>query len=101
MFIFKIQWKLHSKCQHKVMSNGSLLAPVIGITQDPDTLNYMIVMSKMNFGSLRNNLLIKKYNPNDKFDNLFHISVQLEAIHKLNLVHGDFHSGNILHELIY
>ena len=53
-------------------------------------------MTKMPFGSLRNNLLISKYNPNDKFYNLYNISIQLEAIHKLNLIHGDFHNGNIL-----
>jgi serine/threonine protein kinase len=47
-------------------------------------------------GNLRNNLLIKKYNPNDKFFNLYIIISSLEAIHKLNLIHGDFHNGNLL-----
>ena len=47
-------------------------------------------------GNLRGNLLINKYNPNDKFLNLYHISTQLESIHKLNLVHGDLQDGNIL-----
>jgi serine/threonine protein kinase len=46
--------------------------------------------------NLRDQLLIKKYNPNDKFRNLYDIAKQLEAIHKLNLVHGDFHDGDIL-----
>src|SRR2546423_554778 len=55
----------------------------------------MIVMPKIE-SNLRNNLLIKKYNPNDKFDNLWDISKQLESIHELNLIHGDFHNGNIL-----
>src|SRR3954469_14729005 len=96
MLIIKIQWKLHLQCQYKVRSNGSLLIPLFGITQDPDTLNYMIVMYKLPFGSLRNNLLVSKYNPNDKFGNLFDILMQLEAIHKLNLIHGDFHNGNLL-----
>ncbi|GES86453.1 kinase-like domain-containing protein [Rhizophagus clarus] len=100
---FLNEWRLHLECQYKVASSGSTLAPLIGITQDPETLNYMIVMAKLPFGSLRDNLLIKRYNPNDKFHNLLLISTQLEAIHKLNLVHGDFHSGNLLchdHELI-
>jgi len=57
----------------------------------------MIVIYYAFYGSLRNNLLINKYNPNDKFWNLWAISLQLEAIHKLNLVHGDFHNGNILY----
>ena len=87
---------MYLQCQHKAWSNGSMLAPLLGITQDPDTSNYMIVMYMAVCGSLRNNLLVKKYNPNDKFDNLHDISKQLESIHKLNLVHGDFHNGNIL-----
>jgi serine/threonine protein kinase len=66
-----------------------------GITQDPDTSNYMIVMHEA-LGNLRNGLLTIKYNPNDKFKILLSISLQLKAIHKLNLIHGDFHSGNIL-----
>jgi serine/threonine protein kinase len=56
----------------------------------------MIVMDMALNGNLRDNLLIKKYNPNDKFYNLYDILIQLEAIHKLNLVHGDLHSGNML-----
>ena len=54
----------------------------------------MIVINYAGYGSLRNNLSIKKYNSNDKFENLWDISKQLKAIHKLNLVHGDFHNGN-------
>ncbi|PKC14083.1 kinase-like protein [Rhizophagus irregularis] len=93
---FLNEWKLHLQCQREAYLNGAMLTSIIGITQDPDTLNYMIVMEYVPNGSLRDNLLIKKYNPNDKFNNLWRISVQLKAIHKLNLVHGDFHNGNIL-----
>ncbi|GES99228.1 kinase-like domain-containing protein [Rhizophagus clarus] len=92
---FLYEWKIHLQCQYKARSYGSLMIPLYGITQDPDTLNYMIVMHEA-LGSLRNNLLTIKYNPNDKFRWLYNISLQLKAIHKLNLVHGDFHSGNIL-----
>ncbi|UZO16470.1 uncharacterized protein OCT59_007858 [Rhizophagus irregularis] len=93
---FLNEWKLHLQCQHEAFLNYAVLIPIIGITQDPDTLNYMIVMDYAFDSSLRDNLLMKKYNPNDKFKNLFDISKQLKAIHKLNLVHGDFHNGNIL-----
>uniref|UniRef100_U9TVW4 Protein kinase domain-containing protein n=2 Tax=Rhizophagus irregularis TaxID=588596 RepID=U9TVW4_RHIID len=68
---FLNEWKLHLQCQHEVRSNGSVLVPLNGITQDPDTLNYIIVMSKLPYA-------------------------QLEGIHKLNLIHGDLHNGNIL-----
>ncbi|GBC08323.1 hypothetical protein RclHR1_08020006 [Rhizophagus clarus] len=93
---FLNEWKLYLQCQHKIRSNGSRIVTLFGITQDPSTLDYIIVMEKVEYGSLRNNLLIKKYNPNDKFQNLCNILVQLEGIHKLNLVHGDFHDGNLL-----
>jgi serine/threonine protein kinase len=96
-FFNKIQWKSHLKCQNKVISNGNLLVPVHGITQDPDTKNYMVAMLYFPSGSLRNNLPMIKSNPNDKFSILYYISVQLEGIHKLGFVHGDFHSGNVLY----
>ncbi|GBB85296.1 hypothetical protein RclHR1_11860003 [Rhizophagus clarus] len=90
--------KLHYQCQCEISStnDGFTSAPLIGITQDPHTSNYMIVMRKIENGSLRMNLFTKKYNPNDKFYNLYLISLQLEAMHKLNLIHGDIHGGNIL-----
>ncbi|UZO06744.1 uncharacterized protein OCT59_027053 [Rhizophagus irregularis] len=92
---FLNEWKLYLKCQHKVGSEGSYIIPVLGITQHPDTLNYMAIIYLLP-GNLRNNLPGIKYNPNDKFRILFAISIVLEAIHDSDLVHGDFHSGNIL-----
>ena len=86
---------MYLQCQYKAFSNGSFLTPLFGITQDPGTLNYMVVMKKAINGNLRNNLLLKKHNPNDKFQSLYLVSTQLESIHKLNFVHGDFHSGNV------
>jgi len=67
-----------------------------GITQGSETSNYMFVLRKVHYGSLRSNLLIKKYNPNDKYVNLHCVTKSLSALHKCNLVHGDFHSGNLL-----
>ena len=69
---------------------------LFGITQDPETSNYMAVMFYVPLGSLRSNLMIKKYNPNDKYNNLYEIAHKLSELHKCNLVHGDFHSGNLL-----
>ncbi|POG64961.1 kinase-like domain-containing protein [Rhizophagus irregularis DAOM 181602=DAOM 197198] len=94
---FLNEWKLHLQCQHNAWSNFTSLIPLFGITQNPVTKNYMVVMMYAFNGSLRNNLSILKYNPNDKFRNLWDISRQLNAIHSLNLVHGDFHDGNLLY----
>ena len=51
-----------------------------GITQDPETSNYMIVMVYMELGSLRSNLMIKKYNPYDKYNNLYLVARSLSAL---------------------
>ncbi len=55
----------------------------------------MVVLEEMKNGSLKTNLMIKKYNPNDKYTNLYWVVRSLSALHKCNLVHGDFHSGNL------
>lgn len=53
-------------------------------------------MKYMELGNLRSNLMIKKYNPIDEYMNLKYVAESLLALHKCNLVHGDFHSGNLL-----
>ncbi|CAI2169138.1 11112_t:CDS:2 [Funneliformis geosporum] len=67
-----------------------------GITQDPETLNYIIIMQEAICGNLGSNLAIKKYNPNDKFHNLYTVAKALSALHKCDLIHGDLHGGNLL-----
>ena len=58
-------------------------------------------MNLIKEGNLRSNLLIKKYNPFEKYRNLMQIARSLLTLHEFNLVHGDFHSGNILLYDIY
>ncbi|GES81553.1 kinase-like domain-containing protein [Rhizophagus clarus] len=82
---------IYSEDHYKLLS-----IKLYGITQDPETLNYMIVMEHMEFGSLRTNLMVKKCNPVDKYYNLYYITQSLSALHNSKLVHGDLHSGNIL-----
>ena len=83
-------------CYNFFRLNNYNLIRLYGITQDPETLNYMIVMQYMELGNLRSNLMVKKYNPNDKYFNLRWMAQSLLSLHKCNLVHGDFHSGNLL-----
>ncbi|EXX54174.1 Ste11p [Rhizophagus irregularis DAOM 197198w] len=85
--------KNHLQCMN---SNVSSAVRIFGITQDPETSNYMIVMELINGGNLRSNLLIKKYNPFEKYYNLACIAYVLLKLHRCNIIHGDFHSGNIL-----
>src|SRR5437764_15358967 len=70
-----------------------------GITQDPNSLNYIIVivMSYVKEGSLKKCLPnIVKFNWYDKLILLKKIILALKVIHESNLIHCDFHDGNIL-----
>ncbi|RHZ75661.1 hypothetical protein Glove_212g171 [Diversispora epigaea] len=69
-----------------------------GITKDPKTHKYMMVLQYYKGGSLRNYL-------NNNFDNiqwnkklsyLYNLAKEFSEIQKLNIVHHDFHPGNIL-----
>ncbi|RHZ78472.1 hypothetical protein Glove_164g36 [Diversispora epigaea] len=69
-----------------------------GITQDPETHSYMMVLEYASEGNLREYLKINFNNINweQKLDNLFYLSLWLKNIHELDIVHQDFHPGNIL-----
>ncbi|RGB29253.1 kinase-like domain-containing protein [Rhizophagus diaphanus] len=69
-----------------------------GITKDPESRNFMIVMGYAMYGSLRQHL-------NDSFNStkwekklkiLRNIAQGLACIHHEGLIHRDFHCGNIL-----
>ncbi|CAG8794155.1 7261_t:CDS:1 [Cetraspora pellucida] len=70
----------------------------LGISQEPHTYNYIMVMEFASLGCLRTYL---KSNFNsitweDKLKALLDISKGLDCLHKSNLVHQDFHPGNLL-----
>ncbi|RHZ83964.1 hypothetical protein Glove_86g77 [Diversispora epigaea] len=69
-----------------------------GITQDPETHSYMMVLKYAKGENLREYLKINfnNINWNQKLNNLWHLSLKLLIIHKLDIVHQDFHPGNIL-----
>src|SRR5207244_7037345 len=78
-----------------------------GISRDPVYKNYVIVMEYMPDGNLRQHLQNKAGKRNIirdkpvlslkiKLGKLKEIAKGLSHIHKQNLVHRDFHSGNIL-----
>ncbi|EXX52284.1 Cmk1p [Rhizophagus irregularis DAOM 197198w] len=69
-----------------------------GITKDPETKEFIMIVQLANQGSLRqilsnnfNNLLWK-----DKLRILVDVTYDLKRLHKLSYFHKDFHSGNIL-----
>ncbi|GES88895.1 kinase-like domain-containing protein [Rhizophagus clarus] len=69
-----------------------------GITQDPKTKDFMIIMDYYPFGNLRH-YLTKHFNYSwyKKLIMLISILNGLKYIHDANIIHRDFHSGNILY----
>ena len=76
----------------------STIVQCYGITKDPKTNNFMMVMEYAQYGSLRQHLNknFNLLNWNEKLYNLYFIANGLMTIHKKGLIHHDFHSGNIL-----
>ena len=92
-FIYYYQFRNHANC----MRYCSFLR-LYGVTQDPETKEYMIVMEYANKGSFLsyldqniNNLTWKM-----KLQHLQSIAEHLYIIHVTGLVHGDLHGGNIV-----
>ena len=78
--------------------NGSDVITCYGITQDPKTNSFMMVMEYAENGSLRQSLN-NSFNSMDwkkKLDILQNIAYGLNKIHDNKLIHHDFHCGNIL-----
>ncbi|RHZ83308.1 hypothetical protein Glove_97g64 [Diversispora epigaea] len=69
-----------------------------GITKDPETHEYMMVLEYFKGGNLRNYLNNNLNNINwyDKLYNLKDLANEFSRIHNLDIVHRDFHPGNIL-----
>ncbi|GBC03364.1 hypothetical protein RclHR1_05090011 [Rhizophagus clarus] len=89
---FLNEWECHEKC---LDSYG--IINLYGFTKNPDTSNYMAVMEYANKGNLRGCLKkVVKNNWKQKLHMLYKIISGLYEIHDQNLVHCDFHDGNIL-----
>jgi serine/threonine protein kinase len=73
-----------------------------GISQNPETKDYIIIMKYIHNGSLRKylNNNYNKLNFRDKIKQLHDIVKGLNLIHKKKLVHKDFHSGNVLNDTV-
>ncbi|RHZ69978.1 hypothetical protein Glove_276g21 [Diversispora epigaea] len=82
----------------KTWTSGGGTIRFYGITQDPKTHSYIMVLEYAKDGNLREYLKINFNNINweQKLYNLCHLSERLMNIHKLDIVHQDFHPGNIL-----
>src|SRR5918912_1000873 len=80
------------------MNSASDVVTCYGITQDPKTNSFMMVMNYVENGSLRQSLN-NRFNSMDweeKLHILYQIARGLNEIHDNKLIHHDFHCGNIL-----
>ncbi|CAB4404548.1 unnamed protein product [Rhizophagus irregularis] len=68
-----------------------------GITQDPNTKDYMMVLKYCEDGNLRNYYINKESAYYSKINGLQIIARGLLDIHNAGKIHKDFHSGNILY----
>src|SRR5581483_5132650 len=83
---------------HMIMTGVNTIVRCYGITKDPKTNNFMMIMEYASNGSLRQ-LLNNNFNSlnwTDKLNNLWFIAHGLSVIHEKGLIHRDFHCGNIL-----
>src|SRR6185437_5100550 len=73
------------------------ISEYFGITQDPDTKDIVIIMPYYNSGDLIHYINNDFFNINwqSKLNNLLDIINGLINIHNANIIHRDFHSGNI------
>ena len=80
------------------MSSSDEVVRCYGITKDPETNNFMMVMQYACYGSLRQHLNnnFNSLNWESKLWNLYLIANGLRKIHNNKLIHHDFHCGNIL-----
>ncbi|CAB4431340.1 unnamed protein product [Rhizophagus irregularis] len=67
-----------------------------GITQDPNTKDYMMVLEYCEDGNLRNYYMNNESDYSSKILKLYRIASGLLDIHNAGKIHKDFHSGNIL-----
>ncbi|GBB99984.1 hypothetical protein RclHR1_00370025 [Rhizophagus clarus] len=85
--------KIHDECNYANFH----ITQLYGVTKEPKTEEFMMVLEYATLGNLRDYL---KIHPNlkweEKLEILINIIVNLEFIHDRNYIHKDLHSGNIL-----
>ncbi|CAG8765565.1 6753_t:CDS:1, partial [Dentiscutata heterogama] len=90
-----MQYHLQSfKAARKI---GSMLFPLLGVTKNPNTSKYIIVLKYAQYGNLRDHLQqISCWKWEKRLFALYHIISGLVGVHESGLVHKDLHGGNIL-----
>ncbi|RIA85013.1 kinase-like domain-containing protein, partial [Glomus cerebriforme] len=96
--VYKATW-LDCYTLADYLSRGRVTLTILhGITQDPKTKEYLIVMDYGTRGDLKNHLkcVLHEVLWGNKVEYLYDLSRQLYGIHKTGTVHCNLHSGNIV-----
>ncbi|EXX56351.1 Tpk2p [Rhizophagus irregularis DAOM 197198w] len=90
-------WFEEAKSHLNLSNKHNDITQCYGLTQDPSTGNYMLVMNKYDM-DLRKYLQQnhKKLTWKKRIQIAFDIIIALSSIHNENTIHRDLHSGNIL-----
>ncbi|RHZ80736.1 hypothetical protein Glove_132g283 [Diversispora epigaea] len=88
--------------KNQLKFRGKSSISIYGITKNTTENEYMMVMNYAEYGSLRKvlNSEFKKLTWQKKSVMLLTITNGLKNIHEMNLMHKDFHSGNIVNKSI-
>ncbi|CAG8786706.1 19436_t:CDS:2, partial [Cetraspora pellucida] len=93
---FMNELKAMHKCTAGKLTN---IVAIYGITQNPYTKEFMMVMEYMNKGNMRDYLRSNSnLNWSRRLKIVLEIATGLMNIHTNGLIHGDFHSKNLLFE---
>ncbi|RIA80414.1 kinase-like domain-containing protein [Glomus cerebriforme] len=94
----KIFYEFSSKWKENDFSINACVSKYFGIAQDPSE-NIMIIMPYYDLGDLIHYVSKRFYNLSwyDKLKDLRFIIIGLIDLHSVNIIHKDFHSGNIFY----
>src|SRR6266496_349660 len=77
------------------MDNNTFFIQCLGISQDPKTCEYIMIMEFADCGSL-STYLNTSIKWDDRVKALLYLSKGLDHLHNSNLTHQDFHPGNLV-----
>ncbi|CAB4440474.1 unnamed protein product [Rhizophagus irregularis] len=99
--VYSAIWKnglFDSKDKIRIPNTKAIFLKIYGISQNPNTNDYIMVFEYAEGGNF-NNYLNKNHEKFDWFNGLNvlnNIAISLNGIHQKQMVHRDFHTGNIL-----
>ncbi|GBB97012.1 hypothetical protein RclHR1_00290010 [Rhizophagus clarus] len=82
-------------------SKSSNILKIYGMSRNPKTKDYIMVLEYVNGGNIDKYWIKKNYksfNWKNKIITLYDIIKGLKEIHQKNIIHCDFHTGNILYD---